>query len=228
MSDSSATDRDRVEKLADDFMANYRTGTIPSVDEYVEQYPELADELRGLLMALVLLEQNGLPPKLAGKRQRQRRATLAAKIGDFLIVREIGRGGMGIVYEAVQQSLGRQVALKVLSLPGLLHDSHLERFRREARAARGCSTATSCRSTTLDRTRERTTTRCNMFPGKAWTWSLSRCDNRVDGRRADFTSAPSAPASKRLAGQLCRPRPDSPIRASFAERHGVFDERRPA
>jgi len=56
-------------------------------------------------------------------------------MGDFLVVREIGRGGMGIVYEAVQQSLGRHVALKVLSLPGLLHDSRLERFRREARAA---------------------------------------------------------------------------------------------
>jgi serine/threonine protein kinase len=137
MTDSSATDRDSVERLADEFMASYRTGRCPNVDEYVRQYPELADELRSLLMALLLLEQNGsLPDRLlTGANVSERAANFPGQIGDFLIAREIGRGGMGIVYEAVQQSLGRQVALKVLSLPGLLHASHLERFRREARAA---------------------------------------------------------------------------------------------
>src|SRR5262249_13861720 len=55
--------------------------------------------------------------------------------GDFKIVAEIGRGGMGIVYEAVEQSLRRRVALKVMSTTGLLNPHHLERFRLEARAA---------------------------------------------------------------------------------------------
>src|SRR5262249_54755093 len=57
------------------------------------------------------------------------------RLGEYRIVREIGRGGMGVVYEAEQESLGRRVALKVLP-PGALGDvRHVERFHREARAA---------------------------------------------------------------------------------------------
>jgi serine/threonine-protein kinase len=57
------------------------------------------------------------------------------RIGDYRILREIGRGGMGIVFEAEQESLGRHVALKLLPSQALLDPRHLERFRREARAA---------------------------------------------------------------------------------------------
>jgi serine/threonine protein kinase len=57
------------------------------------------------------------------------------QLGEFRIVRELGRGGMGTVYEAVQTSLNRRVALKVLG-PGLgLTDRAVQRFRREAEAA---------------------------------------------------------------------------------------------
>ena len=65
-----------------------------------------------------------------GPIQAISRAAAAApsEIGDFTIIREIGRGGMGVVYEAMQQSLGRHVVLKVLAAPALLHPSHLERF----------------------------------------------------------------------------------------------------
>jgi serine/threonine protein kinase/Flp pilus assembly protein TadD len=58
-----------------------------------------------------------------------------AMLGDFRIVREIGRGGMGIVYEAEQVSLGRRVALKVLPFAGVLDPRQLQRFRNEAHAA---------------------------------------------------------------------------------------------
>jgi serine/threonine protein kinase len=50
-------------------------------------------------------------------------------------VREIGRGGMGVVYEAEQESLGRRVALKVLPPGGLIDPRHVKRFQREARTA---------------------------------------------------------------------------------------------
>ncbi len=57
-----------------------------------------------------------------------------AQIGDFHLLREAGRGGMGIVYEAVQQSLGRHIALKVLPPNAVLDPRYLHRFRREAQA----------------------------------------------------------------------------------------------
>jgi WD40 repeat protein/serine/threonine protein kinase len=65
------------------------------------------------------------------------RPALPERLGDFRIVREVGRGGMGVVYEAEQLSLGRRVALKVLPRHALLDAESLERFRRESRAAAG-------------------------------------------------------------------------------------------
>ena len=56
-------------------------------------------------------------------------------LGDFRLVREVGRGGMGVVYEAVQVSLGRRVALKVLPNAAALDPRHLQRFQVEAQAA---------------------------------------------------------------------------------------------
>jgi serine/threonine protein kinase len=57
------------------------------------------------------------------------------RLDDYQILREIGRGGMGIVYEAVQVSLGQHVAMKVLPQHALLDHRHLLRFQREAKAA---------------------------------------------------------------------------------------------
>lgn len=137
MTEPDVTERDAVERLADAFMASYRAGAQPNLEEFAQRYPELGDQLRDLLAALMLLEQHA-PHRAEFDDAVQERScgpSAPREIGDFLIVREIGRGGMGVVYEAIQQSLGRHVALKVLSLPGFLNPSHLERFRLEARAA---------------------------------------------------------------------------------------------
>src|SRR5262249_15110549 len=56
-------------------------------------------------------------------------------LGDYRLVREIGRGGMGVVYEAIQGSLNRKGALKILPLAGALDPRRLQRFLNEARAA---------------------------------------------------------------------------------------------
>ena len=67
--------------------------------------------------------------RIANKRRRHR------QIGDYRIVREIGRGGMGIVYEAHQKSLNRRVALKILPFAAVLDQRQIARFRNEAQAA---------------------------------------------------------------------------------------------
>jgi serine/threonine protein kinase len=136
MAEPTANEQDIIDKLADSFVARLRAGEHPSVEEYAQRHPELADGIRELLPAIAMLEQRAsVAGDSVSKRQFQSEDRAPAEIGDYRIIREIGRGGMGIVYEAVQQSLGRHVALKVLAAPTLLNPSHLHRFQLEARAA---------------------------------------------------------------------------------------------
>ena len=134
-----SSDRDPIEVLADSFLARFRRGERPSVEDYAAQHPDLADEIRELLPALVMLERDkpAVGPATATDDGPHATASGPAphQLGDYLIVREIGRGGMGVVYEAVQHSLGRHVALKVLPNQALAGSSQLARFQLEARAA---------------------------------------------------------------------------------------------
>jgi WD40 repeat protein/serine/threonine protein kinase/tetratricopeptide (TPR) repeat protein len=126
-----------VEQLAEEFLARYRRGERPSLSEYTRKYPELAELIREYFPGMVVMEELG---SVGGTKSKPRARTISEggsipeQLGEYRILREIGRGGMGIVYEAVQESLGRHVALKVLPFHGLLNPTHLERFRREARA----------------------------------------------------------------------------------------------
>jgi serine/threonine protein kinase/WD40 repeat protein len=71
------------------------------------------------------------PPEAPAKT----RSSIPQQLGDYRIIREIGRGGMGVVYEAEQVSLSRTIALKVLPGAALPDDKHVRRFRHEARSA---------------------------------------------------------------------------------------------
>jgi serine/threonine protein kinase len=132
----SAPEADVVEsqlsRLADEFVARLDGGEQPDVEEYAARYPELAAVLRQVLPALQVLRvpaptpDNPLAP-----------SPHTAPLGDFRILREVGRGGMGIVYEAEQLSLGRRVALKVLPFAATLDAKQLQRFKNEAQAAAG-------------------------------------------------------------------------------------------
>ena len=126
-------DRDPVDVAADEFADRYRNGEYPSVTEYVERFPEQADELKELLPAVAMMEQ--LKQKEESRIDSFERQSVISglqQLGDFRIIREIGHGGMGVVYEAEQESLGRQVALKVLSPTTFDSPKSIRRFRREA------------------------------------------------------------------------------------------------
>jgi serine/threonine protein kinase/WD40 repeat protein/Tfp pilus assembly protein PilF len=134
----SHSQMDVIGKVAEAFLDRYRRGERPSLTEYIDKYPELAEQIRDLFPALVVLEElgsvegprTGFPTGMVPGKGR-----VPEQLGDYRILHEVGRGGMGIVYEAVQESLGRHVAVKVLCVPGLASATQRERFRREARAA---------------------------------------------------------------------------------------------
>jgi serine/threonine protein kinase/WD40 repeat protein len=127
-----------IEQLTEEFLERYRRGELPAIAEYTTRYPELADEIRDVFAALVLVEEAG-PQELARPAAYSGQITPDGKeprqLGDYRIIREVGRGGMGVVYEAIQETLGRHVALKVLPYEASANPSSLERFTREARSA---------------------------------------------------------------------------------------------
>ncbi|MFY9252080.1 MAG: serine/threonine-protein kinase [Fuerstiella sp.] len=129
----SAAITELLEQLADQFTAELRRGEVPCIEAYADQHPQLADRIRTLFPLLEMMEResstSGQPAEASVTPPPQ-----FERLGDFRIVREIGRGGMGIVYQAVQESLGRTVALKLL--PQLALDSRMnQRFQQEARLA---------------------------------------------------------------------------------------------
>src|SRR6516165_1623534 len=131
--------RNEFEQIAEDFIGRFRRGEHPAVSEYCDRFPAHAAEIRELFPALVMMERiapSASEPRVAGEHADDRTAPWPRDgFGDFRIIREIGRGGMGIVYEAEQVSLGRHVAVKVLPAGRLSDHRQRDRFEREARAA---------------------------------------------------------------------------------------------
>jgi serine/threonine protein kinase/formylglycine-generating enzyme required for sulfatase activity/tetratricopeptide (TPR) repeat protein len=122
-----------IDELAEDFAARYRRGERPALQEYIDRFPELADDIRELLPALAEVEQ--VKVEFGTAPSTPAPAPHLDQIGDFRIVREVGKGGMGVVYEAEQVSLARRVALKLLPKKMLLDGKAKQRFEREAKAA---------------------------------------------------------------------------------------------
>ncbi len=139
MADQVSQARDPVEVLAEEFLERRRRGEFPSLEEYALRHPNLAEEIGEVFPALVMMDE--IDPQSA-ELGRSLSAAMdfhgqpkLRQVGDFRILREIGQGGMGVVYEAQQESLGRHVALKVLPPAVSRNDVFRERFRRKARAA---------------------------------------------------------------------------------------------
>src|SRR5262245_21696629 len=128
---------DPINLPADEFVERYRRGERPSLTEYTEKYPELAEQIRELFPAMVIMERLGTLDETAGDEAAgaSSKGPVPQLLGEYRILREVGHGGMGVVYEAMKETLGRHVALKVLPFHRLLGSHRLERFQREARAA---------------------------------------------------------------------------------------------
>ena len=120
-------------QVATEFFERLSRGEAPQVDEYVQRHPEIAEMIRHALPALQMVsdsiaDASSSAPSLGEKHEK--------RLGDFHILHELGRGGMGIVYEAEQISMGRRkVALKVLPFAAMVDEKRLQRFRNEIRAA---------------------------------------------------------------------------------------------
>jgi serine/threonine protein kinase len=130
------TDDSLLDQLAEEFTRKVREGKPPDIEEFANRYPQLAGRIRELFPTLMLLE--GLAVGSQGEAElRPSPLSAGSTFGNYRIEREIGRGGMGIVYEAVHVLLEKRVALKILPVRNLSGAEHSERFFREARTAAG-------------------------------------------------------------------------------------------
>jgi WD40 repeat protein/serine/threonine protein kinase len=234
MNTSSLSDQATVDRLAEEFVARHRRGEHPDVAEYTDQFPEHADAIRDLFPALVLIEQ--VKPRggdqtgtYAGAAEAGAAGRQLERLGDFRILREVGRGGMGVVYEAEQESLGRHVAVKILPNHALLDPRQLARFQREARAAARLHHTNIVpvfgvgeqdglhyyvmqfiHGESLDGVLEELRRLRRSLPAKAGARPALEGDYRGSGSSApEVVSA--AVARSLLTGQFARPEPDSGV-----------------
>src|SRR5262249_45132570 len=124
-------------EMAEEFLDRYRRGERPALKEYLDRHPDLAAEIREVFPAMAMMENIALADESVDNPVAHATGLAAPleQLGDYRIIREVGHGGMGIVYEAEQVSLGRHVALKVLPRKMLLDAKQKRRFEREAKAA---------------------------------------------------------------------------------------------
>jgi serine/threonine protein kinase/WD40 repeat protein/Tfp pilus assembly protein PilF len=136
---SSSDPRNPVEVLAEEFLERKRRGEKPTLREYLDRHPDLADEIRELFPALLMMEDlDDSSGATTGSLAGEGTATVATRLerlGDYRILRVIGEGGMGVVYEAEHESLKSRVALKVMHPRFRTDEAYARRFRTEARSA---------------------------------------------------------------------------------------------
>ena len=157
--------------MAEEFVERCRRGESPSVDEYLERYPEHAETIRKLLPAVAMIERlgRGAVPQ-CGAAAASAHPIAAWRFPDCSRTRPGGDGGC---LRSGPGVAGRKVALKVIHQVQL-DARRLERFHREAHAIAGFTTRTSCPSSRWVSTTGCRITRCSTFAGAdSMRWSTN-------------------------------------------------------
>jgi serine/threonine protein kinase len=118
---SGGSREERLARLMADYSDHLNAGEPLDPEQIISEHPDLAQELKAALSALATVDSS-VDPVLP-----------QANLGDFRLIREVGRGGMGVVYEAWQNSMDRRVALKVLPFALLSNPKAVARFELEAK-----------------------------------------------------------------------------------------------
>ena len=126
----------RLMEISREYLRALESGEQPNRSSFLDRYPELKEQvvecLDGIDLAFTLQRQGRKKDfPILGECDRP----AFEPLGDFRIIRQLGRGGMGVVYEAFQMSLARSVALKVLPFAAALDERHRKRFLVEAQSA---------------------------------------------------------------------------------------------
>jgi WD40 repeat protein/tRNA A-37 threonylcarbamoyl transferase component Bud32 len=133
------------ERMLDEVVTSYlqakEAGRTQDREELIAKHPDLAADLRAYFAAESQVQrvaaplQADLDAPTVGLNGTSGPGTTIEYFGDYHLLEEIGRGGMGVVYKARQESLNRTVALKMILAGQLANDADVKRFRAEAEAA---------------------------------------------------------------------------------------------